>query len=238
MPCCAARTIAIAAAIICQALPAAAQFLPQLQAASPEEFDAYLDVMEATVERVPLARHFLTVYPRSDLRLPVYEMWAEACRKEGDADGALKAARSGLAVTPDYIPLLTLLGSVEANRSPRPAAEAGEAAGRALTLLDRAKAPHRIEAGRWLSETARLKAENLATLALIAFKSGNTAEAIRQLEASIAASPAAAQHYRLGLLYAETGRPLEARSQLQRAAADAQLKVMAEAALRKLLKEK
>lgn len=191
--------------------------------------------MEAAAgQRATQARRFLTVYPRSDLRLPVYEILAEACRKAGDADGALEAARAGLQVTPEYVPLLTLSASVEANRSARPAAESEAAARRALALLERAKAPRRVEADFWLAETARLRAENLGTLGLIAFKGGNTAEAIRQLEASVAAFPIASQQYRLGMLYAEVSRVSDARAALESAARDPELKARAEAALQKL----
>src|SRR5262245_22755057 len=112
---------------------APAQFLPNLQAHTPEEFDAYLDVIEAQAEtKIRTARRFLTAYPESELCLRVYELLAEACRRQGDATCASEAARSGLKVAPDYIPLLTTLGAIEANTSPSPDRAPAE---RALRLL-------------------------------------------------------------------------------------------------------
>lgn len=232
---CAASITRIAVAIIFAVSPAAAQFLPNLQARTPEEFDAYLDVMEAASRRIELARRFLSAYPQSELRLPVYELLAEACRAAVDAPCAIRAARAGLAIAPEYIPLLTLLGSLEANTSARPV-EAKAVAGRALALLERAKAPKRIDAATWLRETARLKAENLATLGVAAFKDGDAAGAMRHLEASVQAAPIAAHQYRLAVLYIEAGRANEARALLVMVSRDPALSDRAQAALSRLPK--
>lgn len=213
--------------------PAAAQFLPQLQARTPDEFDAYLDVLEAAADvRIRTARQFLSAYPQSELRLPVYETIAKACRANGEAPCALEAAREALRIAPDYIPMLTLLAAVEANTSAKPV-EAGPAAERALRLLEQAKAPRRVEAATWLQETARLKAENLAALGVVAFKRGATADAARYLEGSVKAAAIAENQFRLGVLYVELGRAAEARRMLEQAAqsADAALRARARKAL-------
>lgn len=199
------------------AAPAPGQFLPQSQARTPEEFDAYLDVVEAKPgDRARHARRFLSAYPDSDMRLRVYEVLAEACRDGGDAACAREAAAAGLKLAPDYVPLLTLAASIEANTSAAPDPGAAE---RALALLDRLKAPRTVDAATWRRETARLRAENLASLGIVAFKRDDLAGAIRRMEESIRLQPAAANEYRLAMLYIEAGRPAEARPLLERAAA-------------------
>ncbi len=211
---------------------AAAQFLPQLQAKTPEEFDAYLEVIESpAARRTETARGFLSAYPQSDMRLRVFELLAESCRQSGDAQCALTAASDGLKLAADYLPLLTLQASVEANTSAKPGTSAAE---RALALLEQVKAPKTIDAATWLRETARLRAENLASLGIAAFKLGDLASAVRRLEESVAAQPAAANRYRLAMLYAEMKRIPDARRLLEQLAADPALRDRAAAALRAL----
>jgi tetratricopeptide (TPR) repeat protein len=195
-------------------LPLRAQFLPQLQARTPVEFDAYLDVMEAApTAQEAAARAFLAVYPESDLRLPVWELVAKASRARGDVAAARRAAMEGLRLAPEYIPLLTLLAAVEANTMAAPTAKAAQ---EALRLLDQARAPRTLDAGEWREAVAHLRAENLATLAIVAFKGGRVAEAVARLEESLQWEAAAATQYRLALLYLEGKRTAEARALLEK----------------------
>jgi tetratricopeptide (TPR) repeat protein len=214
--------------------PAPAQFLPQLQARTPEEFDSYLDVIQAPPElRIERARGFLSAYPHSDLRLRVFETIAETCRARGDAPCALAAASSGLRIAPDYLPLLTLQASVEANTSPAPSSASARLA---LELLPRLKAPKTVDAATWLRETARLRAENLASLGIAAYKSGHLPEAVRWLEQSGQAQPIPANRFRLAMLYVESKRHRDARRLLEPLAsgADPALRDRAASALRSL----
>jgi hypothetical protein len=72
-------TAITAIATLASITPANAQFLPRLQARTPAEYDAYLDVFEASGARQEAeARHFLLAYPKSDLRLPLFELLAKA----------------------------------------------------------------------------------------------------------------------------------------------------------------
>lgn len=213
---------------------ARAQFLPQLQAKTPAEFDAYLDVVESAAgQRVERARGFLSAYPQSDMRLRVYELLAEACRQRGDAACATQSARAGLELAGDYIPLLTLLASVEANTSAKPDPAVAE---RALALLDQVKAPKTISPEEWMRETGRLRAENLASLGITAYKRGDLPGAISRLEESARIQPTAANEYRLAMLYASSKRVAEARHILERIsrATDAILRERAAAALASL----
>lgn len=202
-----------------------------MQAKTPQEFDAYLDVVEAKPEqRIRQAHEFLSAYPDSDMRLRVYEVLAESCRDKGDARCARDAAASGLKLAPDYLPLLTLAASIEANTSPAPDVAFAE---RALVLLDQAKAPRTVDAETWLRETARLRAENLASLGVAAFKRDDMRAAIQKMEESVRAQAIPANQYRLAMLYLEARRPADARPLLEKLAAgpDALLRTRAASAL-------
>lgn len=196
--------------------PVEAQFLPQLQARKPAEFDAYLDVIEASAVAAEAAgRAFLSAYPDSDLRLPVLEIVAKASRDRGDAPAARQAALDGLRLAPEYIPLLTLLAAVEANTG---AAPDGAAAQDALRLLDQARAPQTLDAAEWRQAVAHLRALNLMTLGIVAFKRGDLKDAVARLQESLRWEQTPAAQYRLGLLYLETKRVPEGRALLQQVA--------------------
>ena len=194
-----------------------AQFLPDLQARTPAEFDAYLDVLEAPgVER---SEAFLREFPDSALRLPVWELLARARRAEGNAAAAIRAARGGLAVAPEYAPLLVELADLVANGAA--GWEEAEAPARsALTVLDRVKAPQRVGPAEWTAAVQALTARAYAAWGLVLFKRNDVAGAIRHLEAALRQQPAgdATLHYRLGRLYAVAGRTREARAELAEAA--------------------
>jgi hypothetical protein len=71
-------------------LPSYAQFLPDLQAKTPSEYDAYLDVLDGPVsERGPV---FERAFPESALRLPVCEALERDWRSRGDVAQAVAAA--------------------------------------------------------------------------------------------------------------------------------------------------
>lgn len=213
------------------ALPASAQFLPELQANSPAEYDAYLDAIdEPAAQRPAKAREFLRLYPASELRLPIWELIAEHARQAGNGPAAKSAAEEGLRIAPGYIPLLTLLASVEANTNPKPN---GTHAEEALQLLEQARASVRVDAESWRRAVNRMRAENLATLGIVAFKSGRSADAVRLLEESYHLDTTDTTAYRLGVLLRETGANARARTLLEQASAsaDPELSKRARAAL-------
>jgi FimV-like protein len=203
--------------MLCSA--AVAQFLPDLQASSPEEFDAYIDVVRAGDAKaiVEAARRFLRTWPSSELQLRVHELQFEAYRTLGDAAGSIATGERGITLAPDYLPLLSGTASVLANT----AADAARLkrsqayADKALSLLATAKAPRTITPAEWLEATGRLKAESLSALGVIAYKRGNIAEAVHQLEAANAARPSPEHQFRLAVLYREVGRAGQARALLE-----------------------
>src|SRR4051812_7706114 len=98
------RHVWLALVFTAVSIPSYSQFLPDLQAKTPEEYDAYLDVIDGPV--VEKGAAFERDFPASALRLPVCELMAREWRSRGDAVRAAAAAERGLAIAPEYLPLL------------------------------------------------------------------------------------------------------------------------------------
>jgi tetratricopeptide (TPR) repeat protein len=238
-----ARRFIIAGLLAAAAVPSLAQFLPTLQAKTPEEFDGYLLVAGATepAEIVQSAARFARQWPSSELAVRVFELQLEAYRKLGDAKGALAAGERGLAAAKDYIPLLVAAAYIEANESSDPArlAVASWRAKRALELLGAATASRDLRPPQWEFAVARAASTAHATLGMVAFKGGQAAIAIGEFEQALKLHPPPpdpAQQYRLALLYREQGKTAEARSLLEivasaASAADPLLRELARKAL-------
>ena len=229
------RRILLAALFMLRPLPAFSQFLPDLQAKTPEEYDSYLDVLDGPL--FEKAEAFERVYPGSALRLPVCELLARAWRSRGNAEQAIAAAERGLAIAPDYVPLLVEVAELLANGAQRLDRAEG-AAQRALELLATLKAPLRVTPEEWTTAVSKLRAGAYGALGMVRFKRDDTTGALQEFEAALAARPDGdpALHYRLGKLYAVIGRLGEARVQLRKAAASADpvLRERARAALAEL----
>ncbi|MEJ7606370.1 MAG: hypothetical protein WKF37_08895 [Bryobacteraceae bacterium] len=197
--------------------PCYSQFLPDLQAKTPAEYDAYLDALDGPV--LEKGASFERAYPQSSLRLPVWELMARHWRSQGNREQAISAAERGLTLAPDYIPLLVELADLLANGAHR-LDRAEQAAGYALQLLDRAKAPLRIAPEAWVSAVAKLRARAYAAIGMAQFKRDDLAGAVKAFRAALTAGAEddPVLHYRLGRLYALKGQIVEARSELEQAA--------------------
>lgn len=198
-------------------LPCYPQFLPDLQAKTPSEYDAYLDVLEGSVLERGAA--FERAYPESPLRLPVCELMTREWRSQGDGEKAIAAAERGLAIAPDYIPLLVEIADLLANGS-QGLERATHAARHALDLLDRVKAPIRVAPEEWTSAVSKLRARAHSALGIVQFKKDDPAGAVKAFQAALAAGAGndPILHYRLGRLYAATGQIADARRELEQAA--------------------
>jgi tetratricopeptide (TPR) repeat protein len=158
---------------------------------------------------------------------------AREWRSRGDAVQAAAAAERGLAIAPDYVPLLVEVADLLANGTGN-LERADSAARRALVLLETIKAPRRIDAEEWTSAVSKLRARAHGALGMVRFKRDDVAGAVREFEAALQHSANdALLHYRLGRLYAVSGRMAEARRQLEEAARsdDEALRERANAAL-------
>lgn len=176
-------------------------------------------------------------FPQSSLRLPVCELIAREWRAQGDREQAIVAAERGLAVAPDYIPLLVEVADLRANGSTG-LGRAAQAARRALELLESAKAPLRIAPEEWMSAVAKLSARAHSALGMVRFKQDDPEGAIEAFRSALAADARddPVLHYRLGRLYAVRGKLAEARRELEQAmaSADAALRGLAKKALDEL----
>ncbi len=196
-------------------LPSYSQFLPDLQARTPAEFDAYLEVLDGPA--IEKGEAFLRGYPESALRLPVYEILAKEWRRKGERTRAVEAAERALAIAPEYAPVLVELADLLANGAEK-LERAEEAARRGLEVLGRVKAPLRVGPEEWTAAVNGLRSRAHAALGMVRFKRNDTEGAVGELEASVALVSDAAAHYRLGRLYGLLGRRAEARTQLEIAA--------------------
>jgi tetratricopeptide (TPR) repeat protein len=206
------------------ALRCAAQFAPPPQAKSPDEFDSYLDVLDAPTPTavIPAAETFLRSWPASGLRGHVYEREFEAYRRLGDSVRAIEAGESSLAAAPDNLLMLANLSVVLANGTSDPSrlARSGEYARKAIALSKSIRLPRSISPSEWTQIEARVNSQAHAALGLVANQRGDVTGAIREFETAISLGPEpdATQYLRLGMLYRAAGNLNGAREKLERAA--------------------
>jgi tetratricopeptide (TPR) repeat protein len=202
----------------------AAQIVPLPQADSPEEFDAYLAVLDTHTPTAILAAAgaFLHAWPASALRGHVYELEFEAYRQTGDVDKAIEAGEKSLAAAPDNLVVLANLSVVLANGTsdPKQLERATMYARKVIELSLSFRIPKSITPREWAEINARVNSQAHAALGLVDNRRGDTRAAIREFETAIALAPSpdATQYYRLGLLYRVAGRIAEAKAEFRRAA--------------------
>ena len=212
------------------AAPDWTRLLPPGQANTPEEFDAYLLVVNAGApeELVKAAAAFTAGWPASELGVHVLTLEMDAYRSLGRRDAAIDAGERALKRAPDSLPfVLVTLANLLPDQSP---ARAEEYAGRALRLVEAYRLPRSLPPAEWDRLKRTLQSQAHAALGLSAVKRDRIADALAEFETavSLAPEPDASQIYRLGKLYRTAGRIPEARLRFQQAAA------LAEPLIRKL----
>ncbi|HWC00180.1 MAG TPA: tetratricopeptide repeat protein, partial [Bryobacteraceae bacterium] len=236
-----ARLALLGFAVLCCAVSAWAQFAALPQAETPEEFDAYLRVLDGKTPAAVTAAGdaFLKGWPASGLRAHVYELELEAYRAMGDADKAIAAGEASLRLAPDNLVVLVNLAGVLANgtREEKRLARAEECARRAIAVAATLRVPRFIPPAEWEESSARWNSQAHAALGLVANARGDTATAIAEFEKAIAQAPHpdGTQYYRLGLLYRAVGKSAEAKRAFERAAeaGEAEIRARAERELRR-----
>ena len=221
---------------------AGAQLTPIPQADSAEEFDAFLQVQAKTkpAEVIVAAAEFERAWPHSPLRGPVCQMELEAYRSINDTANAITAGECVLQFAPGNLAVLAELANIIANttRDPQRLTTAEGYAHKLLESLPAFKVPRSVLPQDWQREQGQLQSQAHAALGLIAYKRGQTPEAIQEFETAtrLAPNPDATQYYRLGLLYGVGGRTPEAIVALKRAAelGDVTIRQLAERQLEKL----
>lgn len=199
-----------------------AQFAPVAQARTPEEYDAFLDVVEAAGAPAA-AERFVRDWPQSELRGRVYEMGFEAYRRLGQRTEALVWGEKALEANPHHLPLRATLAALRANGAgaPEELARAEADARRALESIEAYRPPKSVGRDEWRRIDGRCRADAYTALGLVAFKRGDTPGAIQAFEtaARFAPAPDAALLYRLGKLYQLAGRKQDAAKLFTQAAA-------------------
>ncbi len=236
------KLIALAAAMFCCAFLVRAQFAPLPQADSPEEFDAYLRVVEAATPSAVIAAGdaFRRAWPTSALRAHVYELEFEAYRALGDEKKAIDAGEESLRAAPDNLVVLANLAVVLANATSdsKRLARAKEYGLKVIALSKSFRAPRFISPEEWERTSARLNSQAHSALGLVANAEGRLADAIREFETAIALAPSpdATQCYRLGVLYRTAGNTSGAIQKFRQAAGlnEPAIRRLAERQLREL----
>ncbi len=195
------------------------RLLPPGQAGTPEEFDAYLRVLNAGApdELVKAGAAFSAGWPASELSVHVLTLEMEAYRSLGRRGEAIDAGERALKRAPDSLPfVLVTLANLLPDRSP---ARAEEYATRALRLVEAYRLPRSLPPAEWDRLKRALQSQAHAALGLAAVKQDRVPAAVAEFETavSMAPEPDASQIYRLGKLYRAQGRIPEARRQFQQA---------------------
>jgi tetratricopeptide (TPR) repeat protein len=202
----------------------AGQIVPLPQADSPEEFDAYLSVLDTHTPAATLAaaEAFVRGWPASALRGHVRELEFEAYRQMGDVDRAIDAGEKSLAAAPDNLIVLANLSVVLANGTsdPKRLERSMTYARKVIELSISFRIPKSITPREWAEINARINSQAHAALGLVDNQRGNVRAAIHEFETAIALAPSpdATQYYRLGLLYRVVGRIADAKKEFRRAA--------------------
>jgi tetratricopeptide (TPR) repeat protein len=219
-----------------------AQFLPALQAQSPEEYDSYLDVLEAQApeQMIEAAGAFRRQWPQSSLLSHVYQLEFDAHVSLGNASGAVATARLALSSAPENHVVRAGLALILANgaRTPEQVNAAESEARIVLEGMGKFRAPRSLPFSAWKKLDANIRGKAHAALGLAAFKRDDISGAVRSFETAVALNPEPSTQLRLGKLYRVADRTADARKVLQAAAAgqDPEIRKLAEAELRDLVR--
>jgi tetratricopeptide (TPR) repeat protein len=219
---------------------AAAQFLPPLQAESPEEYDSYLDVLEAATpdQTLQQASRFEERWPKSSLLAHVLQMQFEALTRQGKAPEAIAAANRALALAPDNLSVRGSLAVILANqaRASEQLEGAEKEAHLTLAKLDAFRPPKSLPFPRWQQVERRVRGQAHTALGLVAFKRDRVDAALKELETAVSLNPEPAAQYRLAKLYRHVARLEDAKRLLRAASAgdDPEIRALAERELKDL----
>src|SRR5579862_4336378 len=88
--------------------------IPRPQARSEEEYDSYLEFLEAAdpEARHQMALRFEQAFPQSELLVNVYESEFEYARAHEQLPSAIAAAEKALRLEPDDVKVLVAIGEV------------------------------------------------------------------------------------------------------------------------------
>ena len=198
------------------------------QAKSQEEFDAYLEILDApdaneTIDRVEA---FISRYPESELLATAYQQQMVSYQELNEFEGMLRAGEKYLRLLPDNLnALLTLASAIPNATATRPdatelLARAEEYTLQALRILKRIQIPREISLEEWERLRRQMEAQAHEALGHVAFKRGQIDIAISEFEKATEYNPEpqGKQFFRLGVAYAWARKNGLAERALRRAA--------------------
>jgi tetratricopeptide (TPR) repeat protein len=230
-------TLALALAfLVCQPAHLEAQFDMVVfekrppQAQSRQELNSVLDIVQTTDPQkvVSLCTDFQKQYPTSEFLGHVYRMEMHAYGGLNDSPKVIGTGEKALGVNShDVDALLTLANAIPngvSDLTPESAALLDKAEGyarRALDDIDGLKATRGVTLDRWSKLTGRMRSLAQEALGFVAFKRGNYAASVAELEKAIRFNPEAGGplFFRLGVAYLYDGKLLEAQVALERSSA-------------------
>lgn len=198
------------------------------QAKSQEEFDAYLEILDApnaheTIDRVEA---FIFKYPESELSATAYQHQMVSYQELNEFEGMLRAGEKYLQLLPGNLnALLTLASAIPNATATRPdapelLARAQDYARQALRILKRIRIPREISLEEWERLRRQMEAQAHEALGHVAVKRGQIDIAISEFEKATEYNPKpqGKQFFRLGVAYAWAGKNDRAERALRRAA--------------------
>lgn len=221
------RPVLVALVSLCVALPAqiartAPGDLPR-QAKTPEEFDLYLDFVQArdTELKHRAALKFEQVYPNSELLVYVYQGELEYARDRNLQESAVAVGEKALALVPDDVVVLLLLAEIipAGDADARALDRSEKYARRVLELSESRRVSPELTLDDCDALRRKLRSRAHAALGLIALKHGAAPLATREFETAVSESPGVdgVQLYRLARLYLAFGRQADATVLLRKA---------------------
>jgi len=200
------------------------------QAKSREELSAVLDIVQTTdLQKIaPLCSNFRKQFPNSEFLGHVYRMEMHAYAGLNDPQKVIATGEKALEVNShDVDALLTVANAIPngvGDLAPESAAlldKAESYARRALDEIDGLHATRGVTLDRWRKLTGRMRSSAQEALGFTAFKRGNYAASVAELEKSIRFNPEAdgSLFFRLGVAYLYDGKVLEAQVALERSSA-------------------
>lgn len=223
-----ARTLTIGSVIWASVILALAQAehpLPRPQARTPEEFDLYLEFLEAAdaEARHEMALRFEKVHPNSELLVNVYESELEYYRSHGRRRAAIAAGENALRFDPNDVMVLVGLAEVlpYGTSDPLILSKAEGYARTAMVELKQMRFSWHVPISSCENMRSRLLSQSHAALGDVLGKRGEFGEAIKELETAIAISPepSGSELLLVGKLYRIVKRDPKAVQMFRRAAA-------------------
>jgi tetratricopeptide (TPR) repeat protein len=198
--------------------------IPRPQARTPEEFDSYLEFLEAVdlEARHQMALRFERAYPKSELLVNVYENEFEYARSRGELQPAIAAAENALRLEPDDVRALVDIAEVLPNGTSDPAtlSRAEGYARKALVELKEMRFSREVTLSACEGMRSTLLSRAHAALAYVLGKRGDVPAAIKEVETALAldAQPSGSELLLAGRLYRLAQRKPDAMKMFRRAA--------------------